>query len=92
MSAPLQSVLHPAGPDAGIISQFAWVLFGGSAVIFVAVMALMVLSLRRGARPVTPRRWIFGAGFAFPVVVLSTLLLWSTWRSAELTPQTSKAP
>lgn len=90
MSAPLQSVLHPAGPDAGIISQFAWVLFAGSAVIFVAVMALMVLSLRRNARPVTPRWWIFGAGFAFPVVVLSTLLIWSTWRSAELTPQTSK--
>ena len=90
MSAPLQSVLHPAGPDAGIISQFAWVLFAGGAVIFVAVMALMVLSLRRGARPVTPRWWIFGAGFAFPVVVLSALLIWSTWRSAELTPQTSK--
>lgn len=90
MSAPLQSVLHPAGPDAGIISQFAWVLFAGGAVIFVAVMALMVLSLRRGARSVTPRWWIFGAGFAFPVVVLSALLIWSTWRSAELTPQTSK--
>lgn len=90
MSAPLQSVLHPAGPDAAIISQFAWVLFGGSALIFVAVMALMVLSLRRSARPVTPRWWIFGAGFAFPVVVLSALLVWSTWRSAELTPQTSK--
>jgi cytochrome c oxidase subunit 2 len=90
MSTPLQSVLHPAGPDAGIIAQFSWVLFIGGAVIFVAVMALMVLSLRRSARPVTPRWWIFGAGFAFPVVVLSTLLIWSTWRSAELTPQTSK--
>ena len=90
MSTPLQSVLHPAGPDAGIIAQFSWVLFGGGALIFVSVMALMVLSLRRSARPVTPGWWIFGAGFAFPVVVLSALLIWSTWRSAELTPQTSK--
>lgn len=94
MSAPLppvlQSVLHPAGPDAAIIAQLTWVLFGGAAIIFVGVMALFLLSLRPAARPVSPRRWIIGAGFAFPVVVLSALLVWSTMRSAELTPQTSR--
>ncbi|MGJ9417129.1 cytochrome c oxidase subunit II [Massilia sp. CMS3.1] len=90
MSAPLQSVLHPAGPDAAIIAQLSWVLFGGGAVIFVAVMALMILSLRRDAQPVSARWWIAGAGIAFPIVVLSALLVWSTWRSAELTPQTSR--
>jgi cytochrome c oxidase subunit 2 len=90
MNAPLQSVLHPASPDAGIIAQFAWVLFGGGAVIFVAVMALMALGLRRDARPVAARWWIAGAGIALPVVVLSALLVWSTWRSADLSPQTSR--
>ena len=90
ISAPLQSVLHPAGPDAAIIAQLSWVLFGGGAVIFVAVMALMILSLRPNARPVPARWWIAGAGIAFPVVVLTALLVWSTWRSAELTPQTSR--
>jgi len=90
MSAPLQSALHPAGPDAAIIAQLTWVLFGGGALIFVGVMVLAALSMRRDARPVRPRRWILGAGFAFPVVVLSVLLVWSTLRSAELTPQTSR--
>jgi len=90
MSTPLQSVLHPAGPDAAIIAHMTWVLFGGGALIFVGVMALTALALRRTGRPVSPRLWILGAGVAFPVVVLSALLVWSTWRSSELTPQTSR--
>ena len=90
MSAPLQSALHPAGPDAAIIANMTWVLFGGATLIFVAVMALLVLAVRRKAGPVAPRRWIIGAGIVFPVAVLSALLVWSTLRSAELTPQTSR--
>jgi len=86
---PLQSVLHPAGSDAVIINQFAWVMFGAGALIFVAVMALLVLSLRRHERPLSAKLWIAGAGVAFPVLVLSALLVWSTWRSAQLRPQTS---
>ena len=73
MSAPLQSVLHPAGADAAVISQFAWVLFGIGALIFVAVMVLVLLSVRRQERPVRPALWIAGAGVAFPVVVLFCL-------------------
>lgn len=85
----LQSVLHPAGWDAAIISQFAWVMFGAGALIFVAVMVLLALSLRSHARPVRPMLWIAGAGIAFPIVVLTALLTWSTWRSAQLAPQSS---
>jgi len=91
MNGTLQSVLHPAGADAAVISQFAWVLFGAATVIFVAVMALMALSLRDNARPLRPGLWIAGAGVAFPVLVLSALLGWSTWRSAQLVPQSSQA-
>lgn len=89
MNGNLQSVLHPAGADAAIISQFAWVLFGTGALIFVAVMALLLLSLRRQERKVAPSLWIAGAGVAFPVTVLTALLVWSTWRSAQLVPQSS---
>ncbi|MGG7604575.1 cytochrome c oxidase subunit II [Massilia sp. BKSP1R2A-1] len=86
----LQSVLHPAGWDAAIISHFAWVMFGAGTLIFIAVMALLLLSLRRQERPARALLWIGGGGIAFPVVVLTVLLGWSTWRSAQLAPQTSK--
>jgi cytochrome c oxidase subunit II len=91
MNNGLHSVLHPAGWDAAIISQFAWVLFGAGSVIFVAVMALLALSLRRHDKPARAMLWIGGGGIAFPVVVLTALLAWSTWRSTELAPQTSRA-
>ncbi|SFD16849.1 cytochrome c oxidase subunit II [Massilia yuzhufengensis] len=90
MSGTLHSVLHPAGWDAAIISQFAWVLFAAGAVIFVAVMALLALSLRSQARPAGALLWIGGGGIAFPVVVLTALLAWSTWRSTQLAPQSSR--
>ncbi len=90
MSSALQSVLHPAGPDAAVVANMAWVLFGGAAVIFVSVMALLALSLRGDGRPVRPMRWIAGAGIAFPVAVLSALLVWSTWRSGQLSAQSSR--
>ena len=91
MNGTLQSVLHPAGADAAVVQQFAWVLFGAGTLIFFAVMALMALSLRDNARPLRPGLWIAGAGVAFPVLVLSALLVWSTWRSAQLVPQSSQA-
>ena len=90
MNDHLQSVLHPAGWDATIISHFAWVLFGAGALIFVAVMLLLALSLRPQGRPARATLWIGGGGIAFPVVVLSALLGWSTWRSTELAPQSSR--
>lgn len=85
----LQSILHPAGADADVISEFAWVLFAAGTLIFLAVMALMALSLRDHARPLRAGLWVAGAGIAFPVLVLSALLAWSTWRSAQLVPQSS---
>ena len=91
MSGQLQSVLHPAGPDAAIISQFAL----GDVRRRRADLHRRdgaAGARRAGARrgQVRPLRWIAGAGIAFPVVVLSALLAWSTWRSAQLTPQSSQ--
>lgn len=78
-----QSALHPAGPDAAIIAQLGWVLFGGGALVFVGVMAVCALSLRKG-RPVRPLVWIAGAGVLLPLAALSALLVFGVWNSAEL--------
>ncbi len=86
----LQSALHPAGLDAAIIAQLAWLLFGGGALVFIGVMVVLARSLRGSGRPVRPMHWIVGAGIALPVVVLSALLLFSTWRSAQLTKHSSQ--
>ncbi|WP_336470411.1 cytochrome c oxidase subunit II [Caldimonas tepidiphila] len=79
------SVLKPAGPQAEAIADIAWVLFIGGTLIFVGVMVLLALSLRRGARPVNTWRWVVGGGVVFPVVTLSALLVFNGVRSAELT-------
>ncbi len=91
-SPPLQSVLHPAGPDADVMAHMSWILFGGGALIFVAVMTLLALSLRGHARLIKPMRWIAGAGIAFPMLVLTALLGWSTWQSGRLSAHGSRLP
>ena len=88
-TAWLQSALHPAGPDAAVIAQLTWVLFIGGTLLFVGVMVLCALSLR-GGRPVRPMVWIVGGGVLLPLVLLSALLVFGTWRSAQLSQPTSQ--
>ncbi len=90
MTAPLQSVLHPAGPDARVIADMAWLLFGGGALVFMFVMALLALALRRAGRELRPRHWIVGGGVLFPLAVLAALLVYSLWQSARLGTPTSQ--
>lgn len=85
----LQSALHPAGPDAAVIAQLTWVLFIGGTLLFIGVMVLCALSLR-GGRPVRPMVWIVGGGVLLPLVLLSALLVFGTWRSAQLSKPTSQ--
>lgn len=89
MTNPQQSALHPAGPDAEVIAQLAWVLTGGAAVVFLGVMVLCALGLR-GRRVVHVRWWLWGGGIALPVLVLSALLAFSTLRSAQLSEVSSR--
>lgn len=84
-----QSVLHPAGPDAAIITQLCWILFIGGTVLFVGVMVLAALSLRRG-QPVRPLYWIVGGGVLLPLVLLSALLVFGTWRTVQLSQPSSQ--
>lgn len=89
MTYPQQSAWHPAGPDAEVIAQLAWVLVGGAAVVFVGVMVLCAMGLR-GRRTVHVRWWLWGGGIALPVLVLSALLAFSTSRSAQLSEVSSR--
>jgi len=89
MTSPQQSALHPAGPDAEVIAQLAWVLTGGAVLVFVMVMVLCVMGLR-GRRVVRVRWWLWGGGIALPVLVLSSLLAFSTLRSAQLSEVSSQ--
>jgi cytochrome c oxidase subunit 2 len=88
MTAPQQSALHPAGQDAEVIHQLTWVLSGGAALLFLGVMTLCLIGLR-GRRAVNVRLWLLGGGVLLPVVVLSALLAFSTWRSAQLSMPSS---
>lgn len=77
------SVLAPAGPFAAWIAEASWLLFAGAALIFVFVMLLLALALRRAGH-VRRGLWIVGGGVVFPVVVLSALLAYSLWLSVRL--------
>ncbi len=80
-------VLDPGGPFAGPVTVLAWVLFAmGGAVLAVVLGAT-------GAALFGPRRWrarlaherlIWLGGFAFPVVVLSGLLIYGLSLTRDL--------
>lgn len=90
---PVDAVLQPAGPVARTIAEMAWVLFVGGGVVFLLVMILLAMALRRRRRVAAVQGdragklgWIVGAGFVFPVVVLSALLAYAVWRTQGLAP------
>ena len=71
--------LDPAGPYAGAINLVSWVLFAMGAIVLVVVVIALGLAL------FGPRKWrarlggekiIWAGGLAFPIVVLSGLLLY----------------
>jgi cytochrome c oxidase subunit 2 len=80
------SVLSPASVQGAALSEVSWVLIVGMTAIFVGVMVLLVLALLRRGRGQGPstRVWVWGGGVAFPVAVLTVLLLYSTARTAGL--------
>ena len=81
----MQSALNPAGPTAALIAELAWVLFAGGALIFAGVMALAAYAVFSDKRSrLSPRALIVGGGIAFPVLVLSALLVYSLVRMSTL--------
>lgn len=85
--APLTipSIWRPAGAEAAVLTELAWVLTVGAAVITGLMAVLIVLAIRRPrGRRMRLRWWVWGGGIAFPVVVLTALLLYSTQRTDTL--------
>lgn len=75
-----QSALQAQGEQAAQILDLSRVLFIGGGVIFLAVMLLGWLALRGPAAArgrLAHRGWILGGGIAFPVLVLTGLLVYS---------------
>jgi cytochrome c oxidase subunit 2 len=75
--APRHSALQAHGEPAQRLLEISWMLYIGGAVIFVGVMVLLAIALAgpAGLRQRIGRGWIVGGGLAFPVLVLTALLV-----------------
>ncbi len=83
-----RSTLNPAGVGAERIAELAWWLFGGAALIWVAVMGLALYATRisRPPHPVEAARLlILGGGVVFPTLLLAVLLGYGLWLMPQLT-------
>jgi cytochrome c oxidase subunit 2 len=81
-------VLDPAGPYAYSLATISWVLFVMAGVVLLVVVAALWVALfgspeRRSALGGTRVIWI--GGIAFPVVVLSALLVWGLSVTGSMT-------
>lgn len=91
----VQSALDPGGPHADVIAHLSWIMFIGAAVIFALVMALSACALWV---PVPLRRWLAArqivlyGGIAFPVVVLTALLVYGLLLARTLVADPATAP
>ena len=80
--------LDPAGPHSGVVATLSWVLFGMALAVLLVVLAALVVALF--GKPAWRARlarekaiWI--GGLAFPVVVLTALLVWGLTMTRDLT-------
>lgn len=77
MRHPASAMDPAADSGAALIDQLGNVLYVGGAIIFVVVMALAIYGVVAKAKSVNARLWILGGGLAFPIVTLTTLLMYS---------------
>lgn len=89
---PMQAALAPGGEVAARIAVLGWWMFGGAAVIFVLVMALTALAIRRRPAWLADRRTIVIGGIAFPVAALSALLVYGLRTAAALDGESAEVP
>lgn len=102
-SASIQSALHPAGPHAATVERMWWIMAAGSVVILSFVMLLVTFALLR-RRPAdrdadsvprsgsgAPLMFIYIGGIAFPLVVLTTLLVYTLMAGSNLTTAAANA-
>lgn len=88
------STLDPAGPAAGSIATLWWVMLAVSTVLFLLVMALWVLVIKRPGwgSNVSPTRWIALGGLALPAIVLLPLIAYALIAGERLLPLPGRTP
>ncbi|MDQ7812431.1 cytochrome c oxidase subunit II, partial [Brevundimonas sp.] len=82
--------LDPAGPFAGPLNTLAWVLFAMAGAVLLIVLVVLVVALfgpRRWRQRLGSERLIWIGGLAFPVVVLSALLVYGLGLTSRLTQE-----
>lgn len=75
----MQSVLAPTGPEAARIAHLTLLLIGGAGVVLFIVLLALWLALRGPSlarRTIAGERTVLVCGVAFPIVVLSGLLVY----------------
>lgn len=80
-------VLDPAGPFAGSIAGLSWVLFAMAVLVLGVVLAALGVALFGSAklrRRLGGDRLIWAGGLAFPVLVLSSLLVYGLSLTGDL--------
>jgi cytochrome c oxidase subunit 2 len=81
-------VLDPAGPFAAPVNTLSWVLFAMAAGVMLVVLVALGLALfgpRRWRSGLAGNRLVWIGGLAFPVVVLSALLIYGLGLTSRLT-------
>ncbi|MBB5695101.1 cytochrome c oxidase subunit II [Muricoccus pecuniae] len=90
-----QTPLDPWGVQAGHIATLSHVLFWGGGALFLVTMGFLALAILAPAglrRAMGSHGFLIGAGIAFPVTVLTALLVYSLGVSRALTRPLSEAP
>lgn len=80
-------VLDPAGPYATSVAWLSWILFAMAAVVFLVVLAALYIALsnRHDLRAkLGGKTAIWVGGIAFPLVVLTALLVYGLWLTRDL--------
>lgn len=79
--------LDPAGPMGGVIATLSWVLFGMGLAVMLIVFGVLALALFGGERwraRLARERVIWIGGLAFPVVVLTGILVYGLTATQQL--------
>lgn len=79
LSKGIQSALNAQGPHAEVVADLTWVMVWGGAAIFALVLAAAAYALwgPKQRTWMSGRRFVLAAGFVFPLVTLSVLLVYT---------------
>ena len=83
----VQSALDPGGPAADVLAHLTWLMVAGAGAILALVMVLAWYAIYRDPdkrRRISSHALIVAGGVAFPVIVLSALLVYGVGLTGAL--------